>query len=183
VKRTRITNILILLAVVVLAGAAVYQNVNRKAETTAMPAEAKPRPNYLAPSFTLKQMNTEQTYEVGGPREKPLMINFWASWCGPCNLEAPDLVKLYDKYGDKFDLYAVNITPGDNMKNIQAFVDKHALDFPVLLDMQGDVTELYQIQPIPTSFLIDKNGVIRDMFYTESFSTLERKIKKLIDAS
>jgi thiol-disulfide isomerase/thioredoxin len=166
-----------------LTATAIYQNMNTQSEQASAPTVAKPKPNYLAPSFTLQQMNTKQSFSVGGVREKPVMINFWASWCGPCALEAPDLVKLYEKYGDKFDLYGVNITLGDNMKNIQAFVDKHKLNFPVLLDMSGEVTDLYQIQPIPTSFLVDKNGVIQDMFYTESFSTMERKLKKLIDAS
>jgi hypothetical protein len=52
----------------------------------------------------------------------------------------------------------------------------------VLLDINGDVSDLYQIRPIPTSFLIDKNGIIRDMFYMESFASLEKKIRSIIEA-
>lgn len=179
-KNRNRNNLVILLIVVLLTGMAIFQNIQGKDQAANMPQEAAAKPNYLAPSFSLQSLDGKTTYEVGGKRDKPLMINFWASWCGPCNKEAPDLVKLYEKYGEQFDLYAVNITPGDNMKNINAFVERHKLPFPVLLDMKGEVTDLYRIQPIPTSFLVDTNGVIQEMFYMETYASLERKILKMI---
>lgn len=171
---------MVLLVVVLLTGIAIFQNIQSKDQMASVPSKEAAKLDYLAPSFTLQSLDGNQTYVVGGKRDKPLMINFWASWCGPCNQEAPDLAKLYEKYGTQFDLYGVNITPGDNMKNIKGFVERHKLPFPILLDMKGDVAEQYGIKPIPTSFLIDTNGVIQDIFYMESYASLERKIKKMI---
>jgi len=181
-RNRRRNNWIVIAVVFALTIVSIYQNARASDQAASAPTQVAPKPKHVAPSFQLQTLDGKQL-AVGGMREKPLMINFWASWCGPCNTEAPDLVKLYKAYGDKFDLYAVNITPGDSMRNIKAFVERHGYPFPVLLDMEGSVSELYQIQPIPTTFLIDKNGVIRDMFYTESFATLEKKIQKLIDAT
>lgn len=175
-------NMIVILLVVVLVAIAVYQNIQQKEIAASLPEEEAPKIDFLAPSFTLDSLEGEK-YHVGGKRDKPLMLNFWASWCKPCNQEAPDLVNLYKKYGDQFDLYAINITPGDSMKNIRAFVEKFQYPFPVLMDMKGEVTDLYQILPIPTSFLIDTDGVIRDIFFMETPTSLERKIKNIIAQS
>ncbi|RAV09498.1 TlpA family protein disulfide reductase [Paenibacillus contaminans] len=178
-------NAIVLLAVLILAGFAVYQNssANDKeyAADTAVPTETAPKPNFLAPGFTLTGLDG-QTYEVGGKRDKPLFLNFWASWCGPCELEAPDLKKMYDKYGDKFDLYAVNITKNDRLDDAKDFVKQFDFKFPVLLDKDGKVTEMYRFQYIPTTFLIDRNGAVREIIHVLEPKELERKIKKLIES-
>src|SRR4051794_16340982 len=104
-----------------LAGIAIYQNIQAKHKETILPTEEAPKASFLAPSFTLTGLDGS-TYTVGGAREKPLFVNFWASWCGPCEEEAPDLVNLYNKYKGQFDLYAVNVTQGDKLENVKAFV-------------------------------------------------------------
>jgi len=173
-------NALVLALVLVLAGYAVYQNIDKKhKEEAALAAERGLGVNTTAPGFTLKGLDGE-TYTAGGERDKPMMINFWASWCGPCAEEAPDLVKVYEKYKGQFDLYAVNVTPGDKMDNIRKFVQDNGYPFPVLLDEQGEVAEQYRFIVIPTSFLVDKHGVIREVINVLPQEQLEAKIKKLI---
>ncbi|MEC0228974.1 TlpA disulfide reductase family protein [Paenibacillus alba] len=172
-------NIFVIVLVVLLAGVAVYQNAQRANKETLMPTEQAPQVNFLAPSFTLTGLDGK-SYSIGGEREKPLLVNFWASWCGPCEEEAPDLVNVYNKYQGQFDLYAVNVTPGDKMDNIKKFVETHKYPFPVLLDKQGTNAETYRVVAIPTSFLIDKNGVVREVIHVLSAKELDKKIAGLI---
>jgi thiol-disulfide isomerase/thioredoxin len=172
-------NLVVIAFVVLLAGFAIYQNVRNEDKQTLMPSEQAAKVNFLAPSFTLQGLNGKD-YSVGGPREKPMFVNFWASWCGPCEEEAPDLVNLYKKYEGKFDLYAVNVTPGDKMDNIKKFVDTYQYPFPVLLDKQGANADTYNVIAIPTSFLIDKNGVIREIIHVLSPKELDKKMASLL---
>jgi len=174
-------NVMILAVIILLAGFAVYQNSERVHKAAALPTEQAPQANFLAPAFTLTGLDGKE-YTIGGPRDKPLFVNFWASWCGPCAEEAPDLVNVYKKYEGQFDLYAVNVTPGDKMDNIKKFVDQYKYPFPVLLDKKGENAETYRVVAIPTSFLIDKNGVIREVIHVLSPRELDKKIANLISA-
>lgn len=172
-------NIIVIALVILLAGVAIYQNAQRENKETLMPTEQAAKVNFLAPSFTLKGLDGKD-YTIGGPREKPLLVNFWASWCGPCEEEAPDLVNVYNKYQGQFELYAVNVTPGDKMENITKFVETYKFPFPVLLDKQGTNADTYRVVAIPTSFLIDRNGVIREVIHVLSPRDLDKKIANLI---
>jgi thiol-disulfide isomerase/thioredoxin len=175
VKKSLVITAIVLL----LAGLAIYQSVEKKYKATIVPTEQAPKADYLAPPFTLKGLDGVE-YTVGGPRAKPVMINFWASWCEPCQQEAPELVNLYNKYKDQFDLYAVNVTQGDKLVNVKKFVKDYEYPFPVLLDPKGEISESYRFLFIPTSFLVDKNGVIREVVNSLPPEELEKKIKKLI---
>lgn len=172
-------NLFILVVVVFLTGFAVVQNMQLKNKETILPTEFAPKANFLAPGFTLTGLDGTE-YTVGGKRDKPLLINFWASWCGPCEEEAPDLVNLYKKYEGQFDLYAVNVTLGDRMQDVNAFVKKYKFPFPVLLDKKGAVSEMYRFLVIPTSFLVDKDGVIREVFNVLPPKELEKKLKSVL---
>ncbi|MEF3302617.1 TlpA family protein disulfide reductase [Paenibacillus sp. GYB003] len=174
-------NVIVVLAVLVLAGFAIYQNIAWKDLLTFAPKEAAPKPNYLAPAFKLSSLDGN-VYEVGGSREKPLLVNFWASWCGPCELEAPDLKRLYDTYKEEIDFYAVNMTESDRMDNVKSFVRHFDFKFPVLLDSDGKVGELYRVTGIPMTFLVDKNGVIKEGFGVLHPDELEKRIKRLIES-
>jgi cytochrome c biogenesis protein CcmG, thiol:disulfide interchange protein DsbE len=122
---------------------------------------AAPKQGSQAPAFKLGSLVGTTTYEVGGKRDKPLIINFWASWCGPCDREAPDLQALFDKYGGKMDLYAVNATKYDTTRGAKDFVKEKGVSFPVLTDSQGNVGDMYKVFSYPTSFVVDRNGTIR----------------------
>ncbi|MBB6634008.1 TlpA family protein disulfide reductase [Cohnella thailandensis] len=126
----------------------------------------------LAPSFQLSSIDKSISYEVGGQRDKLLIINFWASWCGPCDMEAPDLQKIYEKYGDKVDLYAVNATKYDTVRGAKDFVKEKEIEFPVMLDEDGKVGDDYKVFSYPISFIVDKDGVVRERI--EGIQPLEK---------
>ena len=155
-------NLWVIAIAAVLLAAALYRNF-AGADDAVLPTEQAPKEDFLAPEFTLESMR-DGTLSVGGPRDKALLINFWASWCDPCKLEAPDLVELYEEYKDKLDIYAVNATNDDKKAKAEAFADEYGFAFPVLWDRpkdEGSVAELYGVLGYPTSFIVDKNGVIR----------------------
>jgi len=171
--------ILILLVVAFLTGLTVYQWDQQTAAVTTT-GEHKPKIGYPAPAFSLTGLD-KQTYQVDGPRERPVLINFWASWCGPCKLEAPDLQKLSQKYQGKVDFYAINSTSNDNLEDAMAFVESFKLTFPIPLDHKGEVTDLYQVNAFPTTYLIDRQGVIRQKIIgTIDPKELDAELAKLL---
>jgi thiol-disulfide isomerase/thioredoxin len=178
-------NIAVFILLLILIGIAIFQNVSargkeaiKKEESTVK--QTAPKPGFLAPTFKLIGMDGK-SYEVGGKREKPMMLNFWASWCGPCELEAPDLKSVYEKYKNDFDLYGINTTDKDDLAKAEKFVKLYKFPFPILLDKDGRVSDQFRFSMIPTSFLIDRNGMVVDVFHLLSPKELDRRIKKLIE--
>jgi peroxiredoxin len=134
-----------------------------------------------APDFRLLGMDG-QTYQLRDLRgKKPVVVNFWASWCPPCELEAPDLVYLYGKYKEQVEIFAVNLTVRDTLEDAQAFARRYGFEFPILLDQKGNVARAYQVLSIPTSYFIDKEGVIRHkLIGVTTRGRLEAMFQKLI---
>lgn len=135
------------------------------AESAGTPALAssreEPRIGAVAPGFSLTGMDGSG-YSLAGFRGKPVVLNFWASWCGPCRDEAPLLAKLHKQYGSDLQIVAVNLTDVDSEKDAREFAATYGFDFPVLLDKNGNAADSYRIRPIPTTFFIDAKGVIQD---------------------
>ncbi len=148
----------------IFAGLAVYQYTSNDPSSVTIAAQAegfKPKAGFEATVFKLPALD-EQTYEVGGKQGKLSFVNFWASWCGPCELEAPDLKELHAKYGDKIQMYGLNATKYDKERNAREFVAEYEFQFPILMDRSGEVTKEYKVDTFPTTFLIDSEGVIRE---------------------
>ncbi|MFS0753056.1 peroxiredoxin family protein [Oceanobacillus sp. 1P07AA] len=113
----------------------------------------------LAPDFKLQTLNGE-TVKLSDFRGRRVMLNFWATWCPPCRAEMPDMEKFYQE--KDVTILAVNLTETEaSMQDVHDFVEEFGLTFPVLLDKKIEVATTYQIRPIPTSYMIDSNGVIR----------------------
>ncbi|PID82873.1 MAG: hypothetical protein CSB15_01335 [Clostridiales bacterium] len=95
--------------------------------------------------------------------KKPIIIKFFASWCGPCRHEIPELKKINDEYEKKgLKVLAVNLTNGDKLENVKALIAENKVKFPVLLDESGKVAISYSIRSIPVNIFIDKNGIIKN---------------------
>jgi len=114
-----------------------------------------------APDFTLKTLDGSQV-SLSQFRGHPVLINFWASWCAPCRLEMPELVRAYEAHkGEGFIVLAVNVTYQDSLEDAQRFVAEFDMTFPVPLDETGEVADnLYQVRGLPTSIFVDRNGLI-----------------------
>jgi thiol-disulfide isomerase/thioredoxin len=124
------------------------------------PEKSTPEEGSLAPHFVLSDLQGKMV-GLEDFRERVVLLNFWATWCGPCKREIPSLERLYQKRRDKgFVILAVN-TERTSASNVASFTQKYGMSFPVLLNPQADVANNYWIRAIPTSFLLDKKGVIR----------------------
>ncbi|GAB2551128.1 redoxin domain-containing protein [Gracilibacillus alcaliphilus] len=113
----------------------------------------------LAPDFTLETMDGERVH-LSDYRGKPVLLNFWATWCLPCREEMPDMEQLYQD--TDVQVLAVNLTSTENsIRDVEHFVAEYGLTFPILLDQHSGVSDLYQIRPLPTTYIIDAEGVIQ----------------------
>lgn len=115
----------------------------------------------LAPDFSLQRLDGKGALRLWSLRGHPVWLNFFASWCPPCNAEAPDLAQTA-RQSPGLDLVGIDLTASEtSVAKVQAFVQQYDLGYPVLLDTQNAVANRYGVQAIPTSFFIDRQGVIR----------------------
>lgn len=133
-----------------------------------------------APLFTLKSLD-DSYVSIGGKSAKPIVLNFWASWCDACSVEVIELRKLYDQYKDKIDFYGINVTTEEKPENKKAFIVKNKLEYPILLDEHKHAADLYELHSLPTMFLIDKDGYIIDTFHLVDPLELAEKIGRLAE--
>jgi peroxiredoxin len=112
-----------------------------------------------APDFALKS-STGENLRLSEYRGDVVMINFWATWCGPCRQEMPLLDELYGRYQRVgFNLLGVNID--DDSRRAMQMIDELGVSFPVLFDSRKEVSELYDVEAMPVTVLVDREGTIR----------------------
>jgi len=144
-------------------------------------ASANVTPQAPAPDFTLRSAEG-RNLRLAEQRGQVVLVNFWASWCGPCRQEMPHLGRLYDKYrGSGFTLLAVNID--DDPRTGAGTAARWGLKFPVLLDADKTVSRLYDLGSMPATVLIDRDGRVRFLHrgYREGMEdTYERQIRELV---
>ncbi|MEO0074583.1 MAG: TlpA disulfide reductase family protein [candidate division WOR-3 bacterium] len=131
--------------------------------------------------FTLEKIDGG-TITLSQLKKKVILIDFWATWCPPCQEAIPHLVDLYDKYKDK-GLAILGISLDQNKEAIPPFINEYKINYPILLGNQ-EVAKKYQIQGIPTFFVFDRSGniVYKEVGFSEkSKSQLEIKIKELLE--
>jgi peroxiredoxin len=122
-----------------------------------------PHQGFLAPDFALKTLEGE-TVRLADLRGQAVLINLWATWCPPCRAEMQSIEKMYQEYkGEGFTVLAVNMTLQDNASAILPFVKEQGLTFPILLDETGEVARAYQMQSLPSSYFIRRDGIINEV--------------------
>jgi len=150
------------MALLGLAAAPLSAQTPVEVPRTAQPSlEVGTRPGLGAPQFTLKTL-AGPGVSLSDYEGRPVLINFWASWCKPCRSEIPDLVAAYEAHKETgLQVLAINLTDQEGMKAVRKFVAEFQMPFPVLLDEQGRVRRLYALIGVPTSVFIGTDGVVR----------------------
>ena len=139
-------------------------------------AASYPRVGYITPDFTLRDLQGVER-SIKDYRGKVVMLNFWASWCGPCRREIPDLVRVYEEYRDRdFVIVAVNVR--ERRELVSEFAEKQGMSFPILLDARASVAMQYRLRGIPTSLFLDRDGTIR---YIHVGTISEEQIRSQIE--
>ncbi len=120
---------------------------------------SEPKP---AQDFTLKDLDGNDV-KLSSLKGKAVVINFWATWCYPCKEEIPDLQKSYDENKDK-GLIILGVNIKENGTKVSKFAKDYKMTYPILLDIDGTISDAYHVFGIPMSFFIDREGIIKDSF-------------------
>ncbi|WP_442598286.1 peroxiredoxin family protein [Neobacillus sp. D3-1R] len=169
-------NLLVIIGLVVLVGWGIYDFTTSKtgsskveqtekdsvATTGNINADIGIQEGNKAPDFQLQTLDGKEM-KLSDMAGKKVILNFWATWCPPCKAEMPHMQEFYSEQKDNgIEIVAVNLTTAEkNQDDIGKFIKDYGLTFPVLLDSPGEVGQTYQAFTIPTSYIIDSNGIIR----------------------
>jgi thiol-disulfide isomerase/thioredoxin len=111
------------------------------------------------PNLNLTDLKGKK-WETKDFKGKVIFLNFWATWCGPCKEEMPSMEELYQQFKSKDFLFLTISVDYEKKEIVKEFIEKHRYTFPVLLDPQCVTLDLFQVKGIPTTFLIDKKGIM-----------------------
>ncbi len=113
-----------------------------------------------APDFTLKNLEGQEI-SLKQLRGKVILLNFWATWCGPCRVEKPTLEKLYHEFKDKgLVILAISLDQGDSLQTVRSYYKQYGYSYGALLDPEQEVAQMYAVRGIPATYLIDREGYI-----------------------
>lgn len=121
-----------------------------------------PRIGFQAPDFALASLDGTPV-KLSDFRGKTVFLNFFASWCPPCRAEMPDVLATYQQNAQANNMVVLAVDMQEESSVVSNYASSVGLTFPIVLDRSGSVAGLYRITAIPTSFFIDKDGVVRDM--------------------
>lgn len=164
------------LLVILLVGI-VVKNVLIKEETVNPLVENEDGSKQLVFDAKLTRLDESSTTfkEYNG---KVLILNFWASWCDPCQEEAPELRDFYNNKPDNVELLAINATSKDSSENAKKFQESYNLNFPIFLDLDGTLQKSFEVMAYPTTFIFDAKG---KLLHTIKGSINQKELNKYIE--
>ncbi len=131
----------------------------------------------LAPDFALRSL-AGQNLRLSEYRGEVVMLSFWASWCGQCRQELPELDDLYPRY-QKVGLTLLGVSIDDEKRKTEDMVRTLEVTFPVLIDERREVSRLYRVDDMPAAVLIDREGTVRYTHYGYRRNNLERYLEEI----
>ncbi len=164
--------IIVLVLVITMLGTYIKKEIDRsnaideqaKGYEVALGEQVGLEKNQLAPDFTLFNLEDEEV-TLSDLQGKRVVLNFWATWCPPCEAEMPHMQKYYDKYSeeDNVEIIGVNLTyeRGEKIERVEQFIQSYNIKFPILLELDKSVASQYEILTIPSTFMIDTEGRIQ----------------------
>ncbi len=132
-----------------------------ESQKTEEPEENDQQEKAAALDFTVVDRDNQEKTLLSF-KGKPVILNFWASWCGPCKKEFPDFQKAYEQYGQDIEFVMVNLTDGsrETKESAESYIKSENYTLPIYFDIKGDAANTYAIYSIPTTYFIDKDGYI-----------------------
>ncbi|UOF92048.1 redoxin domain-containing protein [Fodinisporobacter ferrooxydans] len=171
--RTRWTVILLIFVLAVAIMASIYKQFKQTTPLDGL------NPGQAAPNFVLQNLqgNDVSLQEFKG---KVVLINIWASWCKPCRDEIPGIVQTYQAYKNQgFVVLGVNYK--ENPVTVKGFMEQFHMNYPVVFDTDGKMSEMYKVGPLPTSFLVNRKGIIEKVIVGQmSESYLKQAIGNMV---
>ena len=137
---------------------------------------------FTAPDFKLDLLDGG-TVTLSELKGKVVLVNFWTSWCPPCRKEMPAIESVYRSYKDiGLVVIGLNLTAQDSKQATALFVQEVGVTFPIALDLENSVGNLYRVTALPTSFFIDRKGVIRSIIVGGPMSEalIQSKVEELL---
>jgi peroxiredoxin len=133
-----------------------------------------------APDLSLQNLDM-QTVRLGDFQGKPVMLNFWATWCGPCSAEMPNIEKAYQDYQGK-GVVILALNQAERPDQVKGYADLYHLHFPILLDKASEVGRAYRLQALPTTVFINRDATIHEIHVggPMSVSFIEARLEALL---
>lgn len=166
--------------IIILIGATLLYN-NLKNSSSALP-QAPEQEVQMAPDFEITNSKGE-TVTLSDFKGKPLVINFWASWCPPCKEEMPYLQSAFDEHGEEITFLFIDLVDGsrETKEKGEEYINSQGFTFPIYFDSTGVASTNYGIRSIPTTFFINEAGeIVQTINGSMSQETLNSGLKKLL---
>lgn len=194
-KKTQVLLILSVFLVFFIVGTLIYNNWGKDydqndknaesnqselSDTSIIPATSESAEKNTAPDFTV--LNKEgKKVSLSDYFGKPIIINFWATWCGPCQDELPHFEKMYKEYGNEVVFLMVNLTDGtnDTVASVKEFISDEGYTFPVYFDTEYNGANTYGVRSIPVTYAIDSSG---NIVYRYPGMLNENTLKSMIES-
>ena len=116
-----------------------------------------------APDFELPSPDGE-VYRLSDFKGQPVILNFWATWCGPCRAEFPEFQEAAVDNADSLVIIGINNTAADQADQVPGFLEEFGITFPIVLDEDGETVKTYRVLGLPTTVFIDSDGIVNEVF-------------------
>ena len=180
--RNRLEWLAIIALTALLGSGWIYLSREDEASSQPIPLTTAPYVGALAPDFTAQTIGGESITlrNFTGGDGTPVVLNFWATWCPPCRVEMPHFEAAGRLYAGEVAILGVN--QAESVETITDYANDHGLTYPLLIDREMKVNNLYGVLNLPTSIFIDRNGVVREVLIgTISQAVLEDRIESLLE--